>query len=262
MANLLQVSILQDYDNTYTQPYATNVLRGTAPKGTEWNNLGGVVNPTSNSMMISTQSRFSTLGNGVFTFGFNIVGLPVDILTIAAKARGQMIDLTWVTANEENVSYYAVQRSQDGKHFTEIGKVKATGTKSTQTYRFTDEYPASGNNYYRLRQVEAGTTAAYSKIVVAKVGSDVAKAAGDLTIYPNPMEGYQPHLNVIVPEEVSGAVQVSVLDMKGQRIYNATHQTHTGNSIAIALGRQLPTGMYIVHVVSDAGIFQKKLVVR
>jgi hypothetical protein len=261
MANLLQISILQDHDQ-YSQPLATNVLRGTAPKGTAWKNLGGVLNPTSNSMMIATQSNFSTLGNGVFTFGFNNVLLPVELMDLTAKTRSRVIDVTWVTAKEENLAYFAVQRSRDGKNFTDIGKLDAKGGNALQTYRFTDAYPVLGNNYYRLRQVDTDNSVTFSKIVVADLGNEATSATGELTLYPNPLEGYQSVINVVVPEEVTGSVRVSVMDMKGQRVYNQNHSTTGGRSVAVALGQRLPTGMYIVHVVSNAGIFQKKLLVR
>ncbi len=260
MVNLLQISILQDFGQ-YSQPVATNILRGTAPKGTEWKNLGGVLNPSSNSMMISTQSNFSTLGDGVFTFGFNNVLLPVELVDLAAKARGQVIDVTWVTAKEENLAYFVVQRSRDGKNFTDLGKVAPKGGDALQTYRLTDQYPVSGNNYYRLRQVDTDGSVTFSKTVVAQPGSQAA-AKGELVLYPNPLEGYQSVINVVVPEEVTGSVRVSVVDLKGQPVYSQQHYTTGQRSVAVSLGQRLPTGMYIVHVVSDAGIFQKKLVVR
>jgi hypothetical protein len=261
MANLLQISIVQDHDQ-YSQPLPANVLRGTAPKGTAWKNLGGVLNPSSNSMMIATQSNFNALGNGVFTFGFNNVMLPVELVDLAAKARGRVIDVTWVTAKEENLANFAVQRSRDGKHFTDIGRIDAKGGNGLQTYRFTDAYPVPGNNYYRLRQVDTDNSVTFSKIVAANLDNEATAATGELTLYPNPLEGYQPVINVVLPEEVTGSVRVSVVDMKGQPVYSRSHSTTGGRTVAVNLGQRLPTGMYIVHVVSDAGLFQKKLVVR
>jgi hypothetical protein len=85
---------------------------------------------------------------------------------------------------------------------------------------------------------------------------------GELTLYPNPLEGYQSVINVVVPGEVTGSVRVSVVDMKGQPCTAGATPLRVGSPVALALGQRLPTGMYIVHVVSDAGIFQKKLVVR
>jgi hypothetical protein len=183
-------------------------------------------------------------------------------VTLAAKARGRVIDVTWVTAKEENLAYFAVQRSRDGKTFTDIGKVDAKGGNALHTYRFTDEYPVSGNNYYRLRQVDTDNSVTFSKAVVANLGNDAAAATGELTLYPNPLEGYQSTVNVVVPEEVTGQVRVSVVDMKGQPVYSRSHTTTGQRTLAVSLGQRLPTGMYIVHVVSDAGLFQKKLVVR
>ncbi len=261
MAKLLQLSIVQD-SASYTKPYAASVLRGTAPKGTHWNNLGGIISPTTSVTTINTEEKFTTLGNGVFTFGFNYTPLPAEILSLTARPRNGEIDVVWVAAGEENVVDYLVQRSMNGRDFQTIGRVAGRKSGTTQSYQFVDRQPLSGTNYYRLEQVDIHQLSSLSKTVSASLGSVSSATKGEITVYPNPIEGHQTEISILVPEEVRGAVQVSLLDMKGQSVYSQRHQADSQQIIRINPGRQLPTGMYIVNVISGEGIFQKKLVVR
>jgi hypothetical protein len=261
MAKLLQISIVQD-SASYTKPYAASVLRGTAPKGTHWNNLGGILSPTTSSTTINTEEKFSTLGNGVFTFGFNYTPLPAEILSLTAKPRNSEIDVVWVAANEENVTEFLVQRSINGRDFQTIGRVAGRKSSTTQSYQFVDLHPLSGINYYRLEQIDIHQLSSLSKTVSASLNGVSSVTKGEITVYPNPVEGHQTELSILVPEEVRGAMQVSLMDMKGQSVYSQRHQADSQQIIRINPGRQLPTGMYIVHVISGEGIFQKKLVVR
>ena len=47
--------------------------------------------------------------------------------------------LRWQTATETNSAWFSIQRSNDGIHFNNIGKVKAAGNSSRiESYAYTD----------------------------------------------------------------------------------------------------------------------------
>ncbi|TXB60608.1 lamin tail domain-containing protein [Phaeodactylibacter luteus] len=96
--------------------------------------------------------------------GFVANGAPLPIALeffTARAAEGQAL-LAWRTATELNNGYIAIERSGDGRSFTEIGRLNGAGTtQEPQNYRFTDRQPLPGANYYRLRQADFDGQVAY-----------------------------------------------------------------------------------------------------
>ncbi len=67
----------------------------------------------------------------------------------------------------------AVERSADGRQFEEIGRVAGAGTTyEPQDYRFVDERPLRGINYYRLRQVDYDGTTEYHRVVAVSFDTE------------------------------------------------------------------------------------------
>lgn len=112
------------------------------------------------------------------------VPLPVTLTGFKAEAvSGQSVHCKWSTASEKNNDFFTIERSRDGKEFTEAGRVAGAGNSSTvQTYFFTDNSPLSGTSYYRLKQTDFDGQFTYSNVEMVKqsIGSS------DFTIYPNP----------------------------------------------------------------------------
>ena len=95
--------------------------------------------------------------------------LPVHLISFQGNAVGDRVALAWETAWEQNNDYFEVQRSRDAREFVSIARVAGVGqSDSRQTYSVLDEWPLTGTNYYRLKQVDAGSEQAttYSKTIV------------------------------------------------------------------------------------------------
>ena len=106
---------------------------------------------------------------------------PITFVSFTGKAVNKTSLLQWQTANEINTSYFIVQRSSDGIHFTDIGKVKAAGNSvSFSDYSFTDNTPVNRINYYRLKETDADGSYNYSIIITVDFMN------GLLLVYPNP----------------------------------------------------------------------------
>lgn len=110
--------------------------------------------------------------------------LPVSLVAFTArKDEGNIVQLTWTTSSELNSSYFAIERSANGKLFTEIGRVKAGEASATlRNYKFEDHTKGLYDvSYYRLRMEDLDGSFAYSRLV--SVGFDDVK---DIVLYPNP----------------------------------------------------------------------------
>ena len=111
-----------------------------------------------------------------------LTSLPIELLNIKASNITTSTLLSFSTASERNNDFFAIERSNDGRTFDEIGQVKGAGTsQAPQYYTFTDKQPLSGKNYYRLRQVDFDGKVAYSAVV-----NVVFSQSGDIRLAPSP----------------------------------------------------------------------------
>ena len=186
--------------------------------------------------------------------------LPVELVIFTATVTGrQGVALHWVTASEKNSREFVIERSADGKNYNALHAVAAAGSTQTRTtYDQTDEQPLFGTSYYRLRQVDFDGTTAYSPVQVVRLGS--ANAEG-LAVYPS-SQAHQWVVSTSLPAEVlaTGPATVRVFDALG-RSQQMTCTPEAGQTGRWLLDlRALPTGIYIVRLVSAAGSFSQRIV--
>ena len=185
--------------------------------------------------------------------------LPVElILFTATNTARQGVALHWVTASEKNSHSFVVERSADGKIFHRIGTLAAAGsTQARTTYDLTDERPLSGTSYYRLRQVDLDGTIAYSPGRNVKRG--LASGEG-LAVYPG-RSAQEWVVSTALPAETlaQGPAAVRVFDALGrlQQVPCPANASQTGQW-ALDL-RSLPTGIYIVRLITAAGSFSQRI---
>ncbi len=98
--------------------------------------------------------------------------LPVGLLDFEGAAKSKAVELNWRTSQEQNSKHFEVLRSTDGSAFTTLGRINAAGNSTTaRDYRFLDQNPASGMNFYKLRAVDKDGSFTYSNTVPVKFDS-------------------------------------------------------------------------------------------
>jgi hypothetical protein len=112
-----------------------------------------------------------------------------------------------------------VQRSGDGGTFGSLGVVPGNGTSSlVDDYQFLDSFPLTGDNFYRLQQVDRDGHATYSAIILLNDPS-----GNGMRLYPNPATTI---LNIVPPaNSVSGILQVDIFDATGQLVLSQQNTT-------------------------------------
>lgn len=99
------------------------------------------------------------------------INLPVELVAFDAEAVHSTTLLRWTTATERQCAFFEIQRSTDAVQWEILGKTPCSWWSNQMTdYRFTDAAPATGLNYYRLRQVDANGSFAFSPIVSVRHG--------------------------------------------------------------------------------------------
>lgn len=210
-------------------------------------------NTTTNTLTVNGINSFSeiTAGDGANA------PLPVELVSWEAARHGSHVKLSWETASERNNHFFEVERSEDGNHFTVIGRREGRGTTSIpQQYEMIDAQPIQNHrSYYRLRQVDFDGTEAYSGILVVKGETNI-----DTDIKPA-LTAYQLDADrIMVDHPRSQPSQLRLLDMQGRRI--PVQQNTVGNQTRLHTPR-MATGWYVVEMVHTEGLIERqKLFIR
>ncbi|MBC5775712.1 T9SS type A sorting domain-containing protein [Pontibacter sp. KCTC 32443] len=170
-----------------------------------------------------------------------IAPLPVELAYFKAAKQNNAAILSWSTASEKDNEKFEIERSLDGKRFSKIGEVAGNGTSSRKlSYSFSDNRPATGINYYRLRQVDFDGKVSFSKMV--EVSFTAAKTDVPLAqVFPT----MAVEKVTIALAQVDAKTAVQILDAAGKTI---THFTQvTGNELVVPV-QNLKSGMYFVNV--------------
>jgi Secretion system C-terminal sorting domain len=139
------------------------------------------------------------------TFKGIACSLPLELLLFEAQIKVTNVKLHWQTANEQNVEYFVVERSQNTSDFNPINSVKAKNNIK-QSYEVTDEKPLLGTSYYRLKMVDEDGSSQYSAIKSVRLS-----ATNKLSFYPNPASDF---LNIQFTENMEN--EFSIANLLGQ----------------------------------------------
>ena len=138
--------------------------------------------------------------------------LPLELVSFTGFAGHNSGDgniLNWVTANEQHVKSFDLERSYDGKEFNAITNIVAKGNISSQAvYQYNDKGSTAPRTYYRLKMFDNNGMYKYSNIV------DINSPARskDISIYPNPV-----HDNLYINTNGAGSdYSVKITDVLGR----------------------------------------------
>lgn len=231
----------------------------------QMNNLGqGVFNPidignSTNGAFITDTAGGFYFSNPVgkvynvpersFNFGWEFISstsLPVILKDLQVTNQGSANLLKWTTSQESNSSHFIIERSADGKNFSEIGKLNAAGNSSLPLqYNYSDDNPLSGMNFYRLEMVDKDNARKMSDIVSIRNLS-----ASGMSIYPNP--AYKSITIELIAAKMENA-QIIVTDMNGSKVLQGQASLNSGmNKVAFDVST-LSAGVYNVNVRTAEG---------
>lgn len=159
--------------------------------------------------------------------------VPVKLTNFTATINGNVSLLKWTTTSEIGTVKYTVQKSRDGRNFTDLSTV--TGKQfAINEYSFTDATATVGAAFYRIKATEVSGSISYSEVVMVKNQNNFG-----FSVYPNPAsEAFK----VTLPSKFLPAT-VEVINAQGTVVHTAvTNQpTHT-------VSQYLQKGVYAVRV--------------
>ncbi|MFQ5447599.1 MAG: M36 family metallopeptidase, partial [Saprospiraceae bacterium] len=110
--------------------------------------------------------------------------LPVELLSFSGQPLERSNLLEWVTASEQNVARFIVERSPGNGQWEETGRLSATGFSSVAKHYSLEDAGPPFSAYYRLRSEDFDGSVSLSPIILIE---RTANGLGQLRLYPNPI---------------------------------------------------------------------------
>ena len=189
-------------------------------------------------MLNSFYLEFLTSVLGEFGAHFGPLALPLELESFTGKVTGAVNLLEWKTRTEQDVQWHIVERSTDGVHWLDIGRVAGkANSNTTQGYQLTDAQPLA-SAYYRLRSVDVDASVSISPAIQLVRPDRQFAITG---VLPNPASDY---LIVRFHTPVEEQVIFRLLDVTGRPILERTVDTQADLNVVTLPMAGLPAGIY------------------
>jgi hypothetical protein len=108
-----------------------------------------------------------------------------QVTSFTCTQNNDKVDLKWTTSSEKNVSHFVIEKSIDGKNYSQAGIVFAYGnTSETMNYPFFDKNingSQTGMIYYRLSAVANDGKNEISEVAAIRIGKKNEQAISMLS---------------------------------------------------------------------------------
>ena len=175
--------------------------------------------------------------------------LGKDLQGFAGILKESVAHISWETNTNENIQYFEIEKSIDGKNFTSITTIPAgTDIAEINKYLYKDDLnnfilPAA---YYRLKIKGAAGQTVYTNIVrIANPQAD----DGSLNILPNPVR----HESTLhYTSALNRSAWIRVLDYSGRQVMMERIQLRKGsNLVNLKQTAVIPDGAYMIQLMND-----------
>jgi hypothetical protein len=161
--------------------------------------------------------------------------LPLTLIDFTVVKMGEKATASWTTTDEINVDHFELERSNGGP-FQQVATIVATNTAGDHQYQFTDPFPQTGRNSYRLKMVDIDGKYTYSPVISISFDKAASMIAA---IYPNPTKDI---LNIVVAETVDD-LSVQVISQDGKIVLTKLLPTRGVHELSLSA---LSAGIYFI----------------
>jgi len=216
-----------------------NVTRAAIMNTTDW---------TGSGPRIGYIDLTGSIGNG---------GFPVELSFFTGTLNGKNVELRWRTETEVNNYGFEIERAKENMEWDKIGFVEGQGnSNSPKDYIFS--YPAavaSGNYYYRLKQIDNDGTYEYSDML--SVDISVPSNYQLSQNYPNP---FNPETRIEFTIPQTQLVSLKVYNILGEFVTEIINEVKEAGTYSILFNASgLPSGMYMYRLEASGYTAQRKM---
>lgn len=180
--------------------------------------------------------------------------LPVKLESYSVQLRNENVYVQWATSAESNNAKYTIERSADGKKFTEIASIPAAGNTTGKSYQWIDENPLVSLSYYRLVQTDLDGR---KEIFQVKKILNTVLTDRTLIISKNP---FSTELSAFINVAHTQPVTVTLADING-RIVTTQYAKYAAGMAEINISTSsLPKGVYFLKVKGEDFVQTQKVV--
>lgn len=233
-----------------------------------WDNVGTQLAANSNTYL---RIRITSAANGMTTSnatGYFYDGevedyrVLIELSTLTAnhvnltakKINNKHVKLQWTMADEKNISSYSLEKSTNGRTWSQVHTVPAANSQSKVTYEFDDHQVSGTTTYYRVKVIRSNNSFFQSdmkKIVIQNITQ--------INFSPNPASNY---LNVTIQAEATANAKIILTDMGGRTVVERNIVVQQGvNQINMPFNKSLAPGIYNASVYMNNEIVKQKIVV-
>jgi hypothetical protein len=136
-----------------------------------------------------------------------------SLASFTGVSKDKKVNLLW-TVSTATVKDFVIERTSDPTHFSSIAEVGVnTDSKTGNNYNFTDNNPAQGNVYYRLKVTAVNGEVSYSNILVFRMDGNKKET---FKLYPSVIND---NATLNISADKSELTSLQVIDFSGRTVY-------------------------------------------
>ena len=173
--------------------------------------------------------------------------LPAQLLTFSGTRQAGANHLKWSVAQEQDVSLYHVERSNDGTSWIEAGTVASMGNTSTQrSYSFVDPQASGAKQLYRLRVMDRSGRERLSKTITVFAGKPMVLTING--VFPNPASE-KIQASILAPQKE--VITLLLIDATGRVMRSQRNTVDVGSNTVDINITGLAKGTYLLKVLDE-----------
>lgn len=182
--------------------------------------------------------------------------LPVVFSSISTSRKNSGILLNWKVSMEDNVDYYAVERSSNNNGFEQIATQDAINNGNSQNYTYFDRNIFRGNHIYRVKAVFRDGHFAYSENARALIIGQISET---ITVYPNPVLNKKVQIQFSNAEKMN--CRISFINSDGKEVWSEKTTLPAGANRTVQLPQHIQSGIYRCIISDLSGIIDSKTII-
>lgn len=213
-----------------------------SPDNINWIEIGADNrNTTSNFVEKTGLADFSR-----WTLQLPSSALPVLFVSVHARCKNGKMLISWKTAQEINSSRFDIERSANGRDWTVVGTVPASGNSNIEkSYLFIEATPLQTSAAYRIAEYDLNGRVMYTSVI--RASCDVTEF---INVWPNPVQDIA-WLNINILSTSKAVVRL--YDAKGSLVLSKRTVLQPGSNQVVVPMQILAQGIYELKVEYGAG---------